>query len=359
MKGYFDQDYLDSLAAFGEPVESNHRSLNGRDRPSASGAAGAKCTASALQHMAFSPIKYIIPGYLVEGCTLFAGAPKLGKSWLALDMAIAVADSGKCLGNIQCEQGDVLYLALEDNLRRLQSRMRKLMTFGDDWPSAHQFMTECPRANSGGVDQIRKWAASVTLPRLVIVDVLAMFKPVRDEGDSMYDADYGSIKSLQALAAELGIAIIVVHYTRKSHDQVDPFEKVSGTLGLSGAADSTLILSRDQSGVTIYGRGRDIPEIETAVAFDRETCKWRIIGEAAEVRRTDERKEILSLLIDASEPLTPRDISIGAQMPRNNVDQLLFKMAKNGDVLKSGRGRYVPVPLVPMARASGSVSEIC
>ena len=68
----------------------------------------------------------------------------------------------------------------------------------------------CARANSGGVNQIRKWAASVTLPRLVIVDVLAMFKPVRDERDSMYDADYGSIKSLQALAAKLGIAIILI-----------------------------------------------------------------------------------------------------------------------------------------------------
>jgi hypothetical protein len=66
-----------------------------------------------------------------------------------------------------------------------------------------------------------------------------------------------------------------------------------------------------------------------------------VLGEAGEIRRTDERAEILSLLIDADEPLNPRDIAIGASMPRNNVDQLLFKMAKAGEVLKAGRGRYV------------------
>jgi hypothetical protein len=143
------------------------------------------------------------------------------------------------------------------------------------------------------------------------------------------------------LAAELGIAILVVHHTRKSHDQVDPFEKVSGTLGLSGAADSTLILSRDQNGVTIYGRGRDIPEIETAVAFDRETCKWRIVGEASEVRRTDERKEILDVLKDADEPMSPSDLTAATGMQNGNLRQLLFKMAKAAEVLKSGRGRYI------------------
>jgi AAA domain len=101
-------------------------------RANANSADGAKCTARALQNMIFPAIKFIVPRYLVEGCTLLAGAPKLGKSWLALEIALAVADGGKCFGNLECEQGDVLYLALEDNMRRLQGRMRKLVIFGDD-----------------------------------------------------------------------------------------------------------------------------------------------------------------------------------------------------------------------------------
>ena len=266
-------------------------------------------TAAELQRMVFPPISYVVPGYVVEGCTLLAGAPKLGKSWLALEIAIAVAAGGKCLGSVECERGDALYLALEDNPRRLQSRMRKLTLLNDPWPPGLSFATESPRSDQGGIEKIRAWSKAVTWPRLVIVDVLAVFKAARSNQEGLYDLDYRAIKALQELATELEIAIIVVHHTRKSQDAIDPFEKVSGTLGLSGAADSTLVLSRESGGVTLYGRGRDIPEIETAVQFDRETCKWSILGAAEEVHRSDERGEILEALKESAEPLSPSDLS--------------------------------------------------
>ena len=300
----------------------------------------APTSASALQAMVFPPIKYIVPRYIVEGCTLLAGAPKLGKSWLALEIGLAVASGGKCLGNIECEQGDVLYLALEDNMRRLQSRMRKLVMVGDHWPPGLQFVTECERANTGGIDQIRKWAASVIWPRLAIVDVLAMFKPIVKGRDALYDADYASLKGLQELASELGIGVLVLHHTRKSPAEIDPFEKVSGTLGLSGAADSTLILSRDGNGCTIYGRGRDIPEIETAVSFDREICRWRVLGEAAEVRRSDERSAVVTALKEFGEQMSPADIAAVTNTRGGNIRQLLSKMVKDGQIVKAKRGKY-------------------
>ena len=300
----------------------------------------APTSASALQAMVFPPIKYIVPRYIVEGCTLLAGAPKLGKSWLALEIGLAVASGGKCLGNIECEQGDVLYLALEDNMRRLQSRMRKLVMVGDHWPPGLQFVTECERANTGGIDQIRKWAASVIWPRLAIVDVLAMFKPIVKGRDALYDADYASLKGLQELASELGIGVLVLHHTRKSPAEIDPFEKVSGTLGLSGAADSTLILSRDGNGCTIYGRGRDIPEIETAVSFDREICRWRVLGEAAEVRRSDERSAVVTALKEFGEQMSPADIAAVTNTRGGNIRRLLSKMVKDGQIVKAKRGKY-------------------
>ena len=86
-------------------------------------AAAQGITASALMAMKFDPIRYVIPGYVAEGLTLFAGAPKIGKSWTALDLGIAVSAGGLAFGSIKCEQGDALYLALEDNPRRLQSRL--------------------------------------------------------------------------------------------------------------------------------------------------------------------------------------------------------------------------------------------
>jgi hypothetical protein len=134
---------------------------------------------------------------------------------------------------------------------------------------------------------------------------------------------------------------VIVHHVRKSIGEVDPFEKVSGTLGLSGAADTVLILDQDAAGATLYGRGRDIDEVEAAVEFNRDTCRWRVLGDATEARRTAERSAILSFLIDQDGPATNADIAGGTGMDRNNADQLLFKMAKAGEVLKSGRGRYV------------------
>jgi len=296
--------------------------------------------------MEFDPIKYVVPGYIAEGLTLFAGKPKLGKSWFCMEIGLAVAEGGVCLGDVRCEQGDVLYLALEDNRRRLQSRIRKLWQLEAivhaPVPDRLHLATEWPRANEGGVQAIRDWIAEHPEARLVIVDVLAMFKATaKGKDQTLYEADYLAIKELQSLAMETGVAIVVVHHTRKSGAEADPFEKVSGTLGLSGAADTTIILDRDQNGVTLYGRGRDIEEIETAVQFEKLTCRWRALGNAHEVRRTDERGAILTVLTDATEPMNPRDIAIEADMKRNNVDRLLGKMAKAGEIVKAGRGLYV------------------
>ena len=135
---------------------------------------------------------------------------------------------------------------------------------------------------------------------------------------------------IQFLLSEFGVAIVIVHHTRKSPAEIDPFDAISGTLGLSGAADTALVLRRDSSGATLYGRGRDIEEFDTAVPFDKQDFRWKVLGAASEVRRTDERSKILSVLIEADEILTPADIKAETGMNRNNLDQLLLKMAKDG-----------------------------
>jgi hypothetical protein len=169
-----------------------------------------------------------------------------------------------------------------------------------------------------------------------------MFRPTTGGRETLYEGDYGAIKGLQALASEFHVAIVIVQLTRKSGSEADPFEKVSGTLGLSGAAETTIVLDRDGHGSTLYARGRDIEEIEKAVTFDPKTCRWTIIGEASEVRRTDERSAILSLFKEADEPMSPIDVANALGLRRNNVKQLLFKMAKAGEVVKPpGRGKYI------------------
>ena len=299
-------------------------------------------TAATLQDQVFPPLRFVVPGYIVEGLTLLAGTPKLGKSWLVLDIALAKATGGYCLGSVATPQAeDVLYLALEDGPRRLQDRMHRLTLMGEKWPARLTFATEWPRMDQGGLDHIRDWARSVPSPRLVVIDVLQAFRPPMMPKSNPYAADYEALRGIQRLATELNIAVVVVHHVRKSSDQVDPFEKISGTMGLSGAADTALILDRNGQGVTIYGRGRDIPEIETAVRFNRDACRWIAEGPASEVRTSDERKVILDMLKVTDEPATPVTIADATRMPRPNVKMLLHKMAVAGEVTKLKRGLYI------------------
>ena len=130
-------------------------------------------TADALIAMMFEQIKFVVKDFIGEGLTLFAGKPKIGKSWLLLHIAHEVSIGGYTLGGLPCEQGDVLYCALEDNQRRLQRRMAKLFD-NEEWPSNLTFACEMPRLANGGIKFIKHWIEKAERPRLVIIDTLAM-----------------------------------------------------------------------------------------------------------------------------------------------------------------------------------------
>jgi len=296
--------------------------------------------AEALKIMTFLPIKYVVPDILVEGLTLLAGKPKIGKSWLLLHAAVAVACNGFTLGTIHCPEGDVLYCALEDNLRRLQSRLTKLLGTARDWPARLEFQCEMPKLAEGGLALIRDWIKSKPHPRLVIIDTLAMVRAPKKRDETNYADDYAAALELRALANETGVAIVLVHHLRKA-DSDDAFDTVSGTLGLTGAPDSILVLKRDTSGtIILHGRGRDLIEIEMAMTFDKESCLWRIAGNAADVRRSSERAAVLEALDEATEPIGPNDIAAATGMKATNIRRLLGKMAKAGEVKKAKYGKY-------------------
>ena len=235
-------------------------------------------------------------------------------------------------------QGSVLYAAMEDNPRRLQRRIDKLLSpFMAAWPEGLMLANTWRRLDQGGVDDIRAWIEQADNPRLIVLDTLAGVKPVKTQQG--YTEDYESLATLHRLANDKGVSIIVLHHTRKMEAD-DPVDTVSGTLGLAGCADSVLVLNRSSRGTTLYVRGRDIEEAEHAVTFDKEGCRWTILGEAAAVHRSNERGQILVALAEATEPLTPQQIAVSTGMPPNNVWQLLFKMVKDGEAVKVGRGKY-------------------
>lgn len=310
-------------------------------------------SAAALMQKSFAPIRWIVPGYLVEGMTLLAGAPKQGKSWLSLGWLSAVAAGGYAMGSVRCEQGDALGLMLEDNERRLKRRLGQMNL---DVPERLTLLTDWPTLDDGCCEEIETWINGVAKPRLIVVDVFARVKGQKSPKETDYDSDYRQASKLQAIASRHNLSVVVVHHTRKMAAE-DPFDEVSGTRGLTGAADSVLVLKKDGQQPVLYGRGRDLEELETALQFDKETGAWSVLGEAWQVADTIERREIQQILGRSVDPMTPTEIGERIGKSRQNIQKMLAKMLEAGHVEQVTRGHYVLVSTVSMASQSPSHLE--
>jgi hypothetical protein len=242
-----------------------------------------------------------------------------------------------------------LYLALEDNQRRVQARLQALCPLRRQRGinlSRLKIRTVAPRIDNGLFAELDKWRTSVKDPRLIIIDVYMKIRPPRKRGEDVYAADYAAVVPLQRYASQYGIAIVLVTHTRKMEAE-DPLESISGTNGVTGAADSVLVLSRGSKGTVLYGRGRDIAEIETAMTFD--DGRWHIRGDADEVLKSDERRKIIRVLKESPEPLNPKSISDLTGMKPANVRNLVRNMFRDGELCQPRVGFYcLPTVMTPM-----------
>jgi hypothetical protein len=287
----------------------------------------------------FEPIRFIVPGFCVEGLSILAGRPKLGKSRLVLDWLLAVSAGGYAMGTVPVEQGDCLYLALEDSPRRLQSRITEL-TGGIRKSHAGgrlDIWTKAPRSDQKLVDDLDTWAQGVIEPRLIAIDVFAKIRPEARRSEGAYDADYRAIAPLQEWAGKNHLTLVVVHHTRKATAD-DPLEMLNGTNGLAGAADTVLVLDRDAYGTKLYVRGRDLEENEVSLEFNG-GC-WKLIGDAADARMSEQRRQVMMALQSSGEPLGPKEIAEIIGMKVANVRALLHKLGVAGEVRKLGYGKY-------------------
>jgi len=317
----------------------------GHEIPDRLGVGFKRTNTNDLMAATFPPLKAIVPGYVYGGFTVLAGRQKLGKTWLAIDWAVAVATGGVAMGKLDCQQGDVLYIDLENGPRRIQDRIRTLFPPGLTLPdmSRLEWVTEAPQLDRGLLDHMERWRLSVDDPRLVVIDVLQRIKPPGNRTQNAYENDYSTWAPLQEWATKHGVAVLGLHHTKKGGAE-DPLEALSGSNGLSACADTTIVLDSDQNGKTLYVRGRDVEEQETAVIFV--TGQWSIIGNASDVRRSEERSVIVAALTDNGEPMTPAELAIATGQPGTNIRQLLFKMAKNGEIYRVGK-RYWTSPVDP------------
>jgi hypothetical protein len=299
-------------------------------------------TADQLQSAVFTSPMLVVPPFIAEGVTLLAGKPKLGKSWLMLDLATAVASGTLALAAMPVVRGQVLGLFLEDSERRLQARLRKLQPNPrDPWSTELSLTTQWSRLDQGGLADLETWCREAANPKLIMIDTLAKVRPSQGSRKSQYDLDYEVLTGLHRIAHSFQVAIIVAHHTRKA-DADDVFDTVSGTLGLTGAADTILVLSKRSGKVVLHARGRDIEESETALQFDGSSGRWITLGAAADVLVSDERSRIIAALDDAPAPMSPKELMLATGgTSRNAIDLMLFKMVKEGQIKKASRGKYV------------------
>jgi len=170
-----------------------------------------------LMAATFPPLKAIVPGYVYGGFAVLAGRQKLGKTWLAIDWAVAIATGGVALGSIDCIPGDVLYIDLENGPRRIQARIRALFPYGQSLPdmSRLEWVTEAPQLDKGFIDRLERWRVSVKDPQMVVIDVLQRIKPPGNRTQNAYESDYAIWAPLQEWATTHGVAVLGLHHTRE------------------------------------------------------------------------------------------------------------------------------------------------
>lgn len=300
-------------------------------------------SAAELMSATFPEPRWAVPGLIPEGVSVLAARPKIGKSWLMLGISIAVASGGRALGQIACQPGDVLYLALEDTPRRLQERLSILLDEGETVPERLYIATEWRRFDVGGLEDIDVWLTEHPGARMVVVDTLEKVRPGRKRDGSLYAEDYAALAGLKLLAEKHGIAAPVVHHLRKGKAD-DPFDTISGTLGLSAAADTNLVLERVRGAAdaALHITGRDVEEAVYALRWEAAIAGWTILDIPVPDAST-ERLDIIRA-VEALQPCGPSQVAERIGRPVGSVKQLMWKMAQDGH-LAGGRSAYaIPIP---------------
>lgn len=240
--------------------------------------------AETLVSKPFEPIHYIVEEILPTGLHILAGSPKVGKSWLMLWLCCRVAN-GLDIWGLQSNACEVLYLCLEDNLPRIQNRLFQL---DENNPDTFHIATSALAIGEGLEEQIKSFSEEYPNLRLVVIDTFQKVRIPKND-IQMYSNDYRDLSSIKQIADKNGIAVIVVHHLRKSSSP-DPFNMISGSTGLTGAADSSFVLikeNRDNSEAVLSVTGRDIVYQELKLNFN--DLRWELVQRNTEEQIRENR----------------------------------------------------------------------
>lgn len=301
----------------------------------------------------YPPIMWAVRGIIASGVSLFAGKPKHGKSALVLNIAITIATGGKALGVIDVKPGTVLYFALEDTERRVQTRLRKMYPCGDvSLLDNIRLYTRCPPMDDGGLDALDGEIAKYPDTRLVIIDTLKMFRPSDTGKKSIYDKDYDPISQVKTVADKHNVPILFVHHVRKGEAE-EIFDTVSGSFGLTGAVDTIMVLERksNKTDAVLHIQGRDVQLTELALRFYPDTFSWILRGDAHDVQDSEEQQQLYDFLKDETDgkAMGPTEVAKRTGLNASFVKRNLLKFSKHGIVERiDGLYRLLDLREVPV-----------
>ena len=232
--------------------------------------------ADTLQSTAYEPVSFVVDDLLPQGLHLLAGAPKIGKSWLALWLCLCAAQ-GKPLWTFATRPCEVLYLCLEDSFQRIQSRLFDLT---EDAPPTLHFAVMSQQLHNGLVEQIEQFLKEHPQTRLIVIDTLQRIRTAGNDANP-YASDYRDLSVLKHIADTHGIAILLIHHLRKELAD-DVFSRISGTTAISGAVDSSFTLVEDKRGsgkAKLSCIGRDIEYRELTLERNAENV-WELVSDS-------------------------------------------------------------------------------
>lgn len=301
----------------------------------------------------FPPARWAVLGLVPEGLTLFGGPPKVGKSFIALGIALCIAGGTPVLGKIDADPGPVLYAALEDPARRLKSRLETILG-GQPAPANLALILNLPPMPEA-LGLISGWLDDHLDARLVIIDVLQKIRPAAPTSSaSMYGHDYLVMSELKRLADKYQVAVIVITHLRKMGGDGDVFNEISGSTGLTGAADTSMVIKRvrGEAAATLHITGRDVLESEYAITFDPIRCTWSLDGDALvdaankarEYRATaglgDRSIEIIRILGNHPDGLGPTALGTMLGIKAGDAGNYLKRLVESGRIVQTARGLY-------------------
>lgn len=317
-----------------------------------------------LYDTSFRPKTQIIEGFLCSGVYLFAGAPKVGKSFFVAQLGYHVS-AGLPLWEYPISQGAVLYLALEDDYARLQKRLSRM--FGMDGENNFFFATQAKNLREGLDGQLTAFVRQHPDTKLIIIDTLQRIREVGGERYS-YASDYEIVALLKKFADQQNICILVVHHTRKQGSE-DSFDTISGTNGLLGAADGAFIMQKEKrtdNKAILDVVGRDQQDQRLRLLFDRERCLWMLTEKETEMWKeppsplleavtsllSTEAPEWAGSATDLIDRLDGMDIQPNVLTRRLNVsaDRLWNEYGVRMDTIRTHAGRLVKPTLVDKER---------